>query len=293
VLFRCDLRGLQIASAERFSAILKSWNLQNLVVSGARPSPKSSHHKSQKESTVAIARLWTMCERRNSIGRARRGLRRTDRCRQSVFGRNRGLQPSTTWKLSGTVLQRSSSGCVHSVSRQRSASWCGCPNVERQCYLCPDGSKPPNPTLVDPVYYGWNCAAFDFVSSYFSEDECEGLVEDIYEFDAPSFCGCPNTSIPDVCDFCPDGQELIKPDLRLGSSEAFTCRELALSTKYIPVLSTCIGVLTSYREKGYMEDCCGVPLWKQNTSPATTVTPFSSRAFITILSLTFLVDFLF
>jgi hypothetical protein len=34
---------------------------------------------------------------------------------------------------------------------QRSAAWCGCPDIERQCFLCPDGSKPPNPTLVDPV----------------------------------------------------------------------------------------------------------------------------------------------
>ncbi|KAL3895509.1 MAG: hypothetical protein SGARI_007428, partial [Bacillariaceae sp.] len=36
---------------------------------------------------------------------------------------------------------------------QRSASWCGCQHVERSCFLCPDGSRPPNPNLVDPVYY--------------------------------------------------------------------------------------------------------------------------------------------
>ena len=148
---------------------------------------------------------------------------------------------------------------------QRSAAWCGCPTVERQCSLCPDGSKPPIPNLVDPVYYGWSCDAFDFVSSYFTADECESLVTDIYEFDAPSYCGCPNSPIPNVCDFCPDGEELIYPETRLGSG-SFTCREVALSTKYIPVLSTCINVLTSYRDKGYMDECCGVPLWKRSSA---------------------------
>lgn len=138
---------------------------------------------------------------------------------------------------------------------QRSAAWCGCPDVERSCYLCPDGSRPPNPTLVDPVYYGWNCASFDFVSSYFSEDECKNLVEDVFEFDAPSWCGCPNVPVPSVCRLCPVGQQIVQPHEVLA--RGFTCQELALSTRYIGSQSPCDRVLTSYQSKGYIDTCCG------------------------------------
>lgn len=181
------------------------------------------------------------------------------------------------------------SGTCSDTLLQRAKSWCGCPGVQRQCHLCPDGSKPPNPNLVDPVYYGWNCATFDFVSSYFSQDECTGLVDEIFEFDAPAYCGCPSSPIPDVCDFCPNGEELIKPDTRLGSG-SFTCREIALSTKYIPVISTCIAVLTSYRSKGYMEECCGVPLWKRSTSSTVfTSNVLSGTILLTMISLKYVV----
>jgi hypothetical protein len=139
---------------------------------------------------------------------------------------------------------------------QRSASWCGCQQVERSCYLCPDGSRPPNPNLVDPVYYGWSCAAFDFVSSFFSAHECPSLVDHIFEFDAPSWCGCPDSPIPEVCRLCPEGQQVVNPRQVLGEG-AFTCRELALSTRYIPAQDPCDRVLESYRTQGYVDYCCG------------------------------------
>jgi hypothetical protein len=140
---------------------------------------------------------------------------------------------------------------------QRSAAWCGCPGVPRQCSLCPNGERPPNPRLIDPVYYGWDCDHFDFVSSYFSRDECTGLVADIFEFDAPSFCGCLNSPIPDVCNLCPDGQPLTNVDQPLGSGGKFTCRELALSMKYIPAVEPCARVLETYRDNGFVDTCCG------------------------------------
>jgi hypothetical protein len=144
---------------------------------------------------------------------------------------------------------------------QRSAAWCGCPGVERQCTLCPDGSRPPKPDIVDPVYYNWSCDAFDFVSSYFSAEECSTVATDIFEFDAAAFCECPDVPIPMVCDLCPDGQEVVNPDQKLGSG-TFTCRELALSTWYIPSSEPCARVLTGYRDKGFVDECCGVPSYR-------------------------------
>jgi hypothetical protein len=138
---------------------------------------------------------------------------------------------------------------------QRSASWCGCQQVERSCYLCPDRSQPPNPNLVDPVYYGWSCATFEFVSSYFSESECQGLVHNIFEFHAPSWCGCPDSPIPQVCRLCPEGRHIVKPHELLGEGD-FTCQELALSTHYIPAQEACDRVLHNYQEQGYVDYCC-------------------------------------
>lgn len=146
-------------------------------------------------------------------------------------------------------------GACSDTLLRRSAAWCGCPGVERSCFLCPDGSPPPNPILVDPVYYGWSCASFDFVSSYFSAEECRDLVEGVFEFDAPSWCGCPNVPIPSVCRLCPEGQQIVQPHEVLGAD--FTCQQLALSTRYISSEGACDRVVNSYQAKGYVDTCCG------------------------------------
>jgi hypothetical protein len=148
------------------------------------------------------------------------------------------------------------SGVCDDTLLRRSASWCGCPGVQRTCSLCSNGERPPNPTLIDPVYYGWDCDTFDFVSSYFSEGECMGLVNSIFEFDAPSFCGCSNSQIPDVCDLCPPGQMIANPNLPLGHNDKFTCRELALSTRYIPAEGPCERALSAHNSNGYISACC-------------------------------------
>ena len=150
---------------------------------------------------------------------------------------------------------------------QRSATWCGCTTTTRQCTLCPDGSRPPKPQLVDPVYYNWNCDTFDFVSSFFNSEECIGLASQILEFDAAAYCGCPGVEPPNIkCALCPEGQEIIFPNLKLGSSKSFTCRELALSTWYIPTHSTCVRVLEGYLEQDYIAECCGVPSYNNNNN---------------------------
>ena len=145
--------------------------------------------------------------------------------------------------------------CADTLLR-RSAAWCKCPGVERQCSLCPNGERPPNPGLIDPVYYGWDCDTFDYMSSYFSQSECGYLVNSILEFDAPSYCGCTDSPIPNVCDLCPPGQMLAHPNLMLGQNKRFSCRELALSTLYIPSEGPCTRVLNTHQANGYVRACC-------------------------------------
>lgn len=148
-------------------------------------------------------------------------------------------------------------GTCDDTMLRRSAAWCGCSGVSRQCSLCPNGERPPNPSLIDPVYYGWDCDTFDYVSSFFSTEECSGLVDTIFEFDAPSYCGCADAPIPNICHLCPDGQVLLNPHLLLEDEEKqFTCRDLALSTRYIPDIEPCTRVLAAHAENGYIEDCC-------------------------------------
>jgi len=169
------------------------------------------------------------------------------------------------------------SGTCSDTLLRRSAVWCGCPGIERQCSLCPNGQPPPDPMLVDPVYYGWDCHTFDFVSSYFSSEECVDMVNTIFEFDAPSYCGCSSSEEsyipipqPQVCDLCPPGQIIANPHLILEShhvvvdddddddtsSSSFTCRELALSTRYIPTEAPCERALAAHQSNGYISACC-------------------------------------
>jgi hypothetical protein len=175
-------------------------------------------------------------------------------------------------------------GTCSDTKLRRSAAWCGCPGVNRECTLCPDGSKPPNPTLVDNVYYGLDCDAFDFVSAYFSADECPRLTTEFYEFDAAAFCGCPDSPIPDVCDLCPDGEEVIYPNLKLGSGK-FNCRELALSTRYLPSIQPCVRALSFYREKGFVDECCGTPIWSQSnkSSKSSAMRSSTSSTFLSVV----------
>lgn len=169
------------------------------------------------------------------------------------------------------------SGTCEDTLLQRSGAWCGCPGAEQKCSLCPDGSRPPDPTLVDPVYYGWDCDSFDFMAASFNEEECANFVNDILEFDAPSFCGCPDSPVPNVCALCPHGGEVTRPNLRLGSG-TFTCQELAVSTKYIPKITTCIEALTTYRGKGYVDACC-----------SSSSRGVSSRSFLLVILISFVV----
>lgn len=99
---------------------------------------------------------------------------------------------------------------------------------------------------------------FEFVSSFFSADDCPNLSTsgDILTIDAASFCGCPATTAPTVCSLCGEG-EVLRTETNLGS---FTCGELSRSTSYINTLSGCVAAKTQFRGKNYIETCCFDPL---------------------------------
>jgi hypothetical protein len=98
---------------------------------------------------------------------------------------------------------------------------------------------------------------FEFVSSFFSADDCPNLSSsgDILTIDAASFCGCPDTTAPTVCSLCGEG-EVLKTETDLG---AFTCGELSRSTSYINTLSGCVAAKNQFRNNDYIETCCFDP----------------------------------
>eukprot|EP00980_Cylindrotheca_fusiformis_P004166 scaffold909_cov135-Cylindrotheca_fusiformis.AAC.23 len=140
---------------------------------------------------------------------------------------------------------------------QRSAAWCECPDISRECNLCLDGSNPSEPNRVDSVLYGWNCEFFEFVSSFFSADDCPKVSSsgDILTIDAAAFCGCPGTTAPNVCNLCAKG-EVVRSEVDLGP---FTCGELSRSTSYINSLTGCVTAKARFRDRDYIESCCFDP----------------------------------
>ena len=104
----------------------------------------------------------------------------------------------------------------------------------------------------------------------FNENECSRLFTEILEFDAESFCGCPNTNPdgPGVCQLCDDGDEVLFPDLIVNDESDLSCNDIETSTRYIPSIEPCDKVRTSYAEDGTIGRCCGDPnskkKWLQN-----------------------------
>jgi hypothetical protein len=145
---------------------------------------------------------------------------------------------------------------------QRSAAWCGCHGYEEDCTLCGNGHRP---TFLDDriesVYYGWSCATFEYVASFFNEQECTTLATTILEFDAAAYCGCPGSIPPTVCQLCDEdnNEESINADVLLQGDNGnnFTCHQLMESTRYIPTIETCDKVKASYQEDGSHDLCCG------------------------------------
>lgn len=72
---------------------------------------------------------------------------------------------------------------------QRAGHYCGCPDQEQECNLCPDGNPPGNPGKGDDWVTGSNCRGIEFLFSLFKEDEC-GTFPLEAGADLAIFCGC-------------------------------------------------------------------------------------------------------
>jgi hypothetical protein len=122
---------------------------------------------------------------------------------------------------------------------QRSAAWCGCAGNSIQCPLCPDGSKPPNPSKTENLLYGWDCNAFEYIFSLLNEAECHSAAE-ILEFDATAFCCQLFDQSPRICQFCPDGTSIGDPDRIISSDYGpLKCGDIQESIELIPTAKSC------------------------------------------------------
>jgi hypothetical protein len=97
-------------------------------------------------------------------------------------------------------------GTCADTAIQRGAHYCGCPNVQQQCYLCPDSQKPTNPERGDAWVTGTNCEGIEFLFSLFDANECDGYRND-YGIDFAHFCKCPDhvKATEDKCVLCGTG----------------------------------------------------------------------------------------
>jgi hypothetical protein len=135
---------------------------------------------------------------------------------------------------------------------QRSAAWCGCAGTSIQCSLCPDGSKPPNPSKTEEVLYGWDCNVFEYIFSLLNEAECYSSAE-MLEFDAAAFC-CPLAGqSPNTCQFCPEGTSVTDPDKIISSDYgSLKCGDIQESIELIPTAKSC----EFTKSKFNIEICC-------------------------------------
>jgi len=114
-------------------------------------------------------------------------------------------------------------------SRRRYASYCGCPNVEPPCTICPDGSAVPEPNLIIPFpdLANITCGMYDLlVTQVFDSDKC-----DEYQTMLAAFCGCLDIE-PECLTMCADGsflaQEYIHVPLFVEDGKNVTCGDMQL-----------------------------------------------------------------
>ena len=137
---------------------------------------------------------------------------------------------------------------------QRSAAWCQCPGKEVECHLCPKGAAPTDLNKTENFLYGWDCRSFQYITALLNVGECT-VASTILDFDATAFC-CEGVDAPDLCDFCPEGQELLNPDEIIPTQDGYaTCADIEESLRMVPTPGACARVKESINP----DLCCGIP----------------------------------
>jgi hypothetical protein len=157
---------------------------------------------------------------------------------------------------------------------QRSAAWCRCPGHDVQCHLCPNGASPMDLHKTEKVFYGWSCENFRYITALMSHGECV-VAEQVLEFDAQAFC-CEGVELPNACDFCPEGQQVLYPDNTITSPYGVhKCSDIEESLQMLPTQAGCDLVKQSLSTAA----CCGIP----GESSALSTSKFSDAAIFAIL----------
>lgn len=138
---------------------------------------------------------------------------------------------------------------------RRSAAWCQCPGKEVECHLCPRGAAPINLEKTENVLYGgWSCETFQYILALLSHGECS-VAPQVLAFDAAAFC-CEGVEPPNVCDFCPSGQQVLDPEKIIESPYgAVRCGDVHETLQMVPTEESCDLLLRSFSA----ELCCGRP----------------------------------
>lgn len=124
------------------------------------------------------------------------GLGSNPTCAEYEITKNSYASSFTTGKCEDTFLQRG-------------AHYCGCPDVEQACTLCPDGQAATNPERGEAWVTGMRCEGLEYFFSLFKDFECNGQ-RDAFGVDFAHFCKCSDYERPEdigTCVMCPEGIE--------------------------------------------------------------------------------------
>jgi len=103
---------------------------------------------------------------------------------------------------------------------QRAGHYCGCPNQEQKCWLCPDKKPPAAGGKGEDWVTGSNCRGIEFLFSLFDEKECSSFPMDAGA-DLAIFCGCGGLNQTEIeeqqeifrCELCRNGGFLLDPGM--------------------------------------------------------------------------------
>jgi hypothetical protein len=139
-------------------------------------------------------------------------------------------------------------GVCEDTFLRRSAFYCGCPNVEQECFLCPDGSEVGNSRREDKWLTGEDCAGIEYLYSTFKPEEC---IPGVFGVDFAAYCLCPGTPAPEVvCELCPGGQ-VENPDFLYDESNTdATCGQLENFAVFVTSTNGCDSLVPAAAKEG-------------------------------------------
>jgi hypothetical protein len=155
---------------------------------------------------------------------------------------------------------------------QRTSHYCGCPQTQQECFLCPDGSTPGNPDRGEAWATNANCRGLEFLFSAFTAEECP-IYPNNFGVNFAAFCMCPGVEEPPVdnpeCSIC-NGNAVVNPDFVYAKPPEAVferkCSQAEEFAKYITNSKSCDALLQKARIA-----CCpdgSIPGLQTNTEGA-------------------------